>query len=142
MLRAGVWRPCIYSDRSDMTEIKQSLLGLPRGSYRLWVANPDGVAEIPAGYDAKQYRFNPGGHNYDLSVCRDDFFQPPTHRKPPPKPHPKPHPKVVGSTAGAALAAGIVAVLHAAGVHITPVEASAISTIAAALSGYVTPSKP
>ena len=141
MLRAGVWRPCVYANAATMPSVKTSLAGLPRGSYRLWVAAyPGGGATIPDGYDAHQYAdHGPHGENIDLSVCRDDFFQ-----TPPPKPKParKPHPKVVGSSAGAALGAGISAILIAVGVHVTAPEASAISTIAAAITGYITPSKP
>lgn len=51
----------------------------------------------------------------------------------------KPRRKVVGATLAAALGAIITIVLDATGAHITPGEASAISTLAAALGGYLTP---
>lgn len=80
--------------------------------------------------------------NVDLSVVLVSWY-PVTEPKPkPPKPKPpKVHPKVKGATAGAALSAGLVAILHAAHVHISGVEASAIATIAAAVAGHITPAK-
>jgi hypothetical protein len=79
--------------------------------------------------------------NADLSVTLADWpaplpSRPHKHHLPHPK---KPHRKTVGATAGAALGVAITAVLHAAGVHITPAEAAAISTLTAAISGTITP---
>lgn len=138
---AGQWRPCFYANASTMPAVQGELerAGIPRGDYRLWVAAYPGTGvNVPAGMDAHQYTdHGPHGENYDVSVVSDDFFPPPPKpKKRKPKP---PHPKVIGASAGAALGAGISAILVAAGVHITPPEASAISTLGAALAGYITP---
>lgn len=53
-----------------------------------------------------------------------------------------PHRKTAGASAGALLGVGITAILKGAHVHITAEEAGAISTIAAAITGTVTPTKP
>ena len=63
------------------------------------------------------------------------------HHVPRPKLPKAPHPKVIGTTAGAGLSAAIYAILHTAGVHITPLETTAIATVCAAVSGYITPAK-
>jgi hypothetical protein len=129
--------PGFYANLSTMPALIGALRGaqIPRSEYRLWVADWDGVAELPAGYDAKQYTdHGPHGENYDISILRDDFFP-----KPKPKKLPKPHPKVIGASIGVVLGAGVTALLVAAGVHITPAEANAIALIGAAVTGTVTP---
>lgn len=48
-----------------------------------WLSHPDGVATIPAGYDAKQYLFEKA---IDVSVISSTFLTPWTPPKPPNKP--------------------------------------------------------
>lgn len=101
-LAAGHWRPCFYANASTMPAVKAALVGagIPRASYRLWVAAYPGTGpNIPAGFDAHQYTdHGPNGENYDISVCTDDFFGPPPAPTPPPAP---PHsPWQLGFNAG------------------------------------------
>lgn len=105
-----------------------------------WNGNPN---SLPWWADADQYDSLP---DVDLDAARATFFagvKPKAKPRPKPKlPKPKPpHPKTAGATAGAALAAAIYALLHAAGVHVTPLETAAIATVAAAIGGTVTPAK-
>lgn len=151
----GESRPCLYANESTMPAVKFHLdqAGIPRQSVRLWVAHYDGIAEVPAGYDAKQYSDHWHNRNVDVSVCLDDFFE---LAPPRPRPNPKPpknrkrkrrrpipvkpiHPKVKGASLAAILATGITAGLNAAGIHLTPAEVGAIVTAIGAAGGYVVP---
>lgn len=142
MISHHVYRPGLYANRStwegpgglwDMIEA----LKIPRRAFRAMVADPDrhGVGITPAlspyrYYDACQNLWTPG---YDRSTLRPDFW--------PPEPQPRVHRKVKASTGGAALATVILALLHQAGVHLTPAEAAAVTTITGSVSGWVTPSR-
>lgn len=133
-IRRGVWRPGLYANRATMPAVKANMAGVPRGTYRLGVADWDGVAELEPGYDAKQYTNNAhGGQDgpYDSWVLAPDFF---------PKPSKKPVRKVVGAAGGAAVTAAVLAILHKAGiVHPTPLELGAINSLAAAVAGWSIP---
>lgn len=73
-------RPFIYADTSTMPAI-QKMLGSEYsqvvGKVDFWLTDPDGVAEVGAGYIAKQYSW-PNSHplvehqNYDVSVLLAD----------------------------------------------------------------------
>lgn len=75
---AGIWRPLFYAQLSNMPTVKDSLRPhlKDRAEVRLMVAAWDGVALVPAGYDAKQFTDRALGRNLDESVCLDDFFPP------------------------------------------------------------------
>lgn len=75
---AGIWRPCFYADLSNMPAVKASLDPhlKERSEVRLWVAYYNGLADLPAGYDAHQFTETALGRNLDESVCADTFFQP------------------------------------------------------------------
>jgi hypothetical protein len=141
MLHLGHWRPCVYANASTMPAVQASLAGIPRGSYRLWVAAfPGAGPSVPAGFDGHQWAdHGPHGENYDRSVLRDDFFPEP---KPKPKPVPKPHPKVTAAAIAGALVTALQAFAHAHGInllHLTTAESSAITTCAAVLAAYLKP---
>lgn len=83
-LEDGMYRPCVYA---NLDRWENQGLGAELERYgskiRRWVAHYDDVAEIPAGYDAKQYKTG----DVDVNVCADNFFD---LRAPAPKPDPKP----------------------------------------------------
>lgn len=84
MIKAGRHRPCVYASVDNyMPAVVANLAHLKRSSYRLWVAHWGQPAQVPAGYDAIQFKSTPA---YDESVCLADFFTGP----PPPKPKPNP----------------------------------------------------
>ena len=65
--------PWVYANASTMPAVKQALdrAGINRADYHLWVADYDGIAQIPAGFDAKQYEsVERGSLDYDASVVR------------------------------------------------------------------------
>lgn len=138
-------KPVIYASRDTIPQLLAELRarGVSRSQVRLWSAHysfPHICSPVSCGAsftaDATQYTDLALGRNLDESLIADGFFPPA------PKPSPKPHPKVIGATGGAALIAIVTALLHAAGVtHLTPAETSALSTLAAALGGYITPAK-
>lgn len=151
-LDRGQYRPVIYASRDTMPAIIHALqaAGIDRSRVRLWSAHwgigPHICSSVACGAsftaDGTQFTDKALGRSLDESLLVDDFFPAAPKRKPVPVPKPKPpHPKVAGATAGAALGAAISAVLHAAGVHITPAEANAISALGALVAGTVTPSK-
>lgn len=139
----GVWRPGFYADHDHMVSIViPGLMGIPRGEYRLILAKWDGVAKLVPGYEGKQFTNNAvNGREglYDTTIVDVATFFPPAKHKP--IAPPKVHPKVAGSTLGAALGAGLWAILHAAGVHVTPLETAAITTALAGLGGTITPTR-
>lgn len=141
----GLARPGVYANQSTMPAVERALeqAGIARQSVRLIVAHYDGIAEVPVGFDAKQYTDHWEGRNVDASVARDDFFDLatiPHKKKPRPARRRAPiHPKVKGATAGGISGVGVSVVLAALGLHVTPVEASGIATILAAVVGYVAP---
>jgi hypothetical protein len=151
MHRRGIWRPCIYASLSTMPAVRASLdrVGLPRTSYRLWVAHYDGVPVVPEGFDAKQYTSTARGRNLDASICAPGFFPnsgahhsighahlPVARHAPSSGPRRPIHRKVLGASAGAALSAGVVAIAHAFGWHFAPAEVSAIAAGLALAAGY------
>lgn len=81
-LAAGIWRPCVYADLSHWEDGLLAALEKYGDGIRRWVAHYDGVPDVPAGYDAKQ--FSTG--NFDTNVCLVTFFAPP-----PPPPEPPTH---------------------------------------------------
>ena len=138
----GVWRPGFYGDETRMANtILPGLSGIPRNEYRLILAKWDGVAKVPAGFDAKQFE---SLEHYDVSVVNLDTFFPPS-AKPKRKvlrvPVPKLHPKFKGATAGTGGGTGIVALLGASGVHLTPTEAGAVVAVLGLIVTWLTPSK-
>jgi hypothetical protein len=70
----GKARPVVYANASTMPQVVQALTddGIKRDEYLLWVADYDGKADIPEGFDAKQYE----DHNeeYDISICEPWFL--------------------------------------------------------------------
>lgn len=73
----GLAEPCLYANASTMPSVIAALdrAGIHRSEYRLWVAKYDGIAVIPAGFDAKQYEER-RAQDIDVSVCAEDFFGP------------------------------------------------------------------
>lgn len=72
-VQAGVWRPCFYAQRFGVMPAMQDILKTrDRTSYRLWVADWDGIVAVPDGFDAKQFETQPG--RYDVSVLAPNFF--------------------------------------------------------------------
>ena len=95
-LRRGTWRPCVYANRSTWfapVEPGAPSLWATLSHYgagiRRWLADYDGIAVVPTGFDAKQYNdHGPHGEHYDVSVCIDTFFPvKPAPAKPKPAPH-------------------------------------------------------
>lgn len=163
-LLRGVRKPVLYASVSQMPAVLQHLAaaGINRGEVRLWTAHYTFHPHLctPAcGYDvhadATQYTDRALGRNLDESLCADAFFPAPApHPSKPAKPIPgkvvghssryrpaAPHPKVIASTLGGSLAAVIVALVHGSGTHMDPQLAAAISTVAAAVTGYITPAR-
>lgn len=139
-LARGRWRPVVYANLSTWEGGLRANLAHYGKRIRRWVAHYDGIRSIPEGYDAKQYNdHGPHGQNYDLSVCRDDFF-PGEAPLPHPRPTHKPHPKVTAAGISGALTTALIAFLNARGIHVThltPPESAAIATAAAAIAGYL-----
>jgi hypothetical protein len=81
-IAAGIYRPGVYASEPLLSQCRAALLasGLQPDEFCCWLADWDGVSEIPPGDAAKQIR-NAGP--YDISVCDPDFFPPP----PVPGPH-------------------------------------------------------
>ena len=97
-IQAGVWRPIIYADSSDFTNLVwpslERTFGRPLAPpgpgrrFRTILANPDGDPTIPADHDGKQWWWGSiqGGSRVDMDISslRDDFFRTPA----PGPPHP------------------------------------------------------
>jgi peptidoglycan hydrolase-like protein with peptidoglycan-binding domain len=68
-------KPVIYANASTMGAVKDALnaAGISRTQYFLWVAEWDGSAAIPQGYDGKQYASTSG---YDADSFYDYMFGP------------------------------------------------------------------
>lgn len=124
--------------------------GIPRSKVRILSAHYGRGAHICSPVscgaaftaDGTQYTDRALGRNLDESLLDDTFFPAAPKRAPAVKRvvrKVKPHPKVTAATAGGSLGVIIAAVLHAAHVHVTPAEASAIAAIASAIVGYLTP---
>lgn len=80
MLAGGVRKPGIYASLSEMPAVIASInaSGIDRASIVLWVADWDGIADVPAGYEAKQWSdHGPNGENYDRDVALPTFFSTP-----------------------------------------------------------------
>jgi hypothetical protein len=73
----GIWRPCLYANRSTMPAVETNLKdnGVGRGQVRLWVADFTGTVHLPAGFDACQWTDRALGRNLDESICLGTFFQ-------------------------------------------------------------------
>jgi hypothetical protein len=75
----GQWRPCIYANLSTMPQVIEAMnaAGIPRADYRLWVADQNGVAHIPEGYDGCQYDGSArvSSLTYDSSILLPNFFE-------------------------------------------------------------------
>ena len=148
MKERGRWRPGPYASQSNMGAIVRYLVthGHKRGSFRVWSAHYIGphicspeTCRLPDGQpcdfsaDGTQYGDHALGRNLDVSLLHDDFFP---HAKP--KPRKAPKPKVTAAGLSAALSAGILGILHGAGVvHLTTAETGLIGAVAAFLAGYV-----
>ena len=78
MVAHGIYKPGVYSDleAGDMGAVAQALAssGLKRSQYTLWLADWNGVANVPGGYDAHQYTDKAGPN--DESICLETFFPP------------------------------------------------------------------
>lgn len=75
-LARGVHTPVIYANASTMPAVRAALngAGLHRSDYSLWVADFDGIAVVPAGFDAKQYEEHKANPHADFSICLEEFF--------------------------------------------------------------------
>ena len=143
----GVFRPGFYADRHDMENIVlPGLSGIPRSEYRLWLADPTGKLHLIPGYDAVQGEWLGA---YDVSEVADSFFPP--SEKPRKRFHGPPvrkivrkviHPKTLGAGAGTGSGVGLVAVLTAFKVHLTPAEGAAIASVLGFIISYLTPPTP
>jgi hypothetical protein len=69
---AGIARPTIYCDRSELSAVQAACQGL---NYDIWLANWNGVPHLAAGTIATQYDHPPtsGGH-YDKSLVADRWY--------------------------------------------------------------------
>jgi hypothetical protein len=74
-LARGVWRPCIYANRSVWDGGMYGSLQHYGARIRRWVAEWTYQAHIPVGYDACQWTDRAWGRNLDESLCWDTFFQ-------------------------------------------------------------------
>ena len=71
------YRPWLYANGSTWDdELRPALdkAGVSAALYDSWLAQPDGVAEVPPGYQAKQYSWPQAhpvgpGQGYDVSVA-------------------------------------------------------------------------
>lgn len=70
--RAAGARPSLYVNLSNVDAVRAAFAEAGEPLPELWLAHYDGIAEIPAGFVAKQYANSPitGGH-YDESVVAD-----------------------------------------------------------------------
>ena len=74
---AGIKRPIIYANESTMPAVEAALRndGIKRDEYMLWVAAYNGREEVPAGFDAHQWKnVEVPGSNYDQSICQPWFL--------------------------------------------------------------------
>lgn len=132
-LARGRWRPIVYANLSTWSSGLLAALAVYGRRIRRVVADYDGRAVIPAGFDGKQYiDRGPDGENVDLYVLRSDFFPAPA---PKPRPRPVVHPKVTAGVVAGALGAAVLAMLQAHGVHVTHLDATERSLIAVAAGG-------
>lgn len=73
----GIARPIIYANASTMPAVIAALEHdtIKRDEYLLWVAAYNGKEEIPAGFDAHQWKnVEVPGSNYDQSICQPWFL--------------------------------------------------------------------
>lgn len=138
-LRRGRWRPIVYANLDTWNAGLYAALAKYGRRIRRVVADYNGVATIPAGYDGKQYAdHGPEGEGVDLYVLRSDFF-PGTPIAPRP-PRRVVHPKVTAAAIGGALATALLTVLQAHGVHVAhldPWEQKAIVAAASTLAAHL-----
>lgn len=80
---AGAGLIVVYANLSTWESGLLSGLAHYGNRIKRWLAHPDGVAKIPAGYDAKQYLFESA---IDVSVISTTFLTPWSPPKPPNKP--------------------------------------------------------
>jgi hypothetical protein len=135
MIEEGIYRPCIYAQESNMSLVIESLRGIPRAHYRLWVAAWDGIHDVPPGYDAHQFYGTQTG-SWDYSIVNPDFFPEAKPRKPHSRPALSVHPKTAAATAGGALLTVIVAALSPH-TGVTPTEGAGAAGLAAAILAYL-----
>jgi len=96
--RAGVERPCDYSDWSEwVNEIRPALerAGIHRSEVWEWDAFYNGRPHIDPSFDGTQYTDRCLGRNLDCSLVSKAFLsiaRPPLVAKRPPAPKPKPSP--------------------------------------------------
>lgn len=149
-LAHGQYRPVVYASRDTFPEILPLLTanGIKRTQYRIWSAHYShlhicGSLSCGASFeaDATQWTDRALGRNLDESVLRDDFFPPAPVKKPKIKKPAKPVRKVTAAALAASVATAVQAAVHGKGLAITPAEASAIATAAAAIAGYFIPAK-
>ena len=74
-IRLGVDLIAVYADLSTWNTGLREKLAVHGNRIKRWVADYDGVKEVPAGFDAKQYQ---GGvtQKVDSNVANPDFFTP------------------------------------------------------------------
>jgi hypothetical protein len=145
-LGRGRYRPCPYASRDNMPAVLASIrsLGIKRSQHRILSAHygigPHICSPVSCGAsftaDGTQWTDVALGRNLDESLLADGFFRP----APAARPAPRVHPKVAAAGVTGAIVTAIQAVLHAKHLAITPAEASGITTAAATIAGYFTPS--
>lgn len=141
-------RPVLYSSRDNMLSVLAALRqhGINRSEVRLWSAHyglgPHICSPRACGAaftaDATQWTDRALARNLDESLLDEGFF-PPKHKRRIRLPRPAVHKKTAGAGAAGGLAVGLLAVLHAFGVRLTPAESGAIDALAAMLGGYIAP---
>jgi hypothetical protein len=150
-LARGQWRPVVYAARDNIPAVLAELqaAGIERNVVRIWSAHigqgPHICSPRSCGAsftaDGTQWTFSALRRNLDESLIDDNFFPAKPAKKKRPKPPPV-HKKVKGATGAGVLGVALVTLLHALGiVHLTPAEASAVSTFLAGVGGYLTPPK-
>lgn len=94
-IKAGFKKPCVYSDLSEMPQVKASLRAWLGSNWRsrvfLWLAWYRKIPGLVTGYDAVQYDDTCLGRNLDCSTVSLGFLtiaQPPYVAPKPPPPRP------------------------------------------------------
>lgn len=71
-VRLGVHLVCVYANLSTWQDGLQAALAKYGKRIKRWVARFDGVAQVPAGFDAKQYATG----RVDRDIALSNFFVP------------------------------------------------------------------
>lgn len=90
---AGVYRPCLYENASELPAVLANLSAarIPRSSVLIWLADWTFRPGLVSGSDCTQWTDHAFGRNLDESTCAVGFYT----GKPKPRPKPKPKPAKV-----------------------------------------------